>query len=103
MGAALKFPDKHRMASRWRRRRMCILIADRPSPAALRDISGRGALVETRARVEIGRAVKLHHPEAGTIGAKVIGQGDGCLHLAFAKGEQGVAFAMAAIASDMTR
>ena len=103
MGAALKFPNRQSMASRWRRRRMCILIADRPAPAALREVSGRGAVIETRARVEIGRAVRLQHPEAGSIGAKVIGQGDGTLRLAFARGEAAVAFAMAAIAADMTR
>ena len=103
MGAALRFPDKHRMATRWRRRRMCILIADAPSPAALRDVSGHGALVETRARIAIGRAVKLHHPEAGTIAAKVVAHGDGTLRLAFAKCEKSVAFALAAIAADMTR
>ena len=103
MGAALKFPSKQSMASRWRRRRMCILIADRPAPAALKDISGRGAVVETRAKVGIGCAVTLQHPEAGTIGAKVIGHGDGTLRLAFARTEASVAFAMAAIASDMTR
>jgi hypothetical protein len=103
MGVALKFPNKHRMATPWRRRRMCILIADKPSPAALREISGRGATIETRARVDIGSAVSLHHPDAGTIPAKVIGLEVGAVRLAFAKGERAMAFALAAIASDMSR
>ncbi|MBV9842052.1 MAG: hypothetical protein JOY99_11105 [Sphingomonadaceae bacterium] len=103
MGAALRFPTKHKMATPWRRRRMCILIADRPSPAALRDISGKGATIETRAKVEIGRAVKLHHPDAGTIPAKVVGLEAGAVRLAFDKGERAMAFALAAITSDMSR
>jgi hypothetical protein len=103
MAVALKFPNKHRMATPWRRRRMCILIADRPAPAALREVSGRGAVIETRAKVEIGRAVSLHHPDAGTIPAKVIGLEAGAVRLAFEMGERAMAFAMAAIASDMTR
>src|ERR1700761_2304355 len=103
MGVALRFPTKHRMATPWRRRRMCILIADKPSPAALREISGKGATIETRARVDIGRAVSLHHPDAGLIPAKVIGIDAGAIRLAFDKNERSVAFALAAIASDMSR
>lgn len=90
------------MASRWRRRQMCILIADAPAPAALRSISGAGAFLETNARPEIGRTVTLHHPEAGMIGGEVITLAHDGVGLAFDRSAAAVAFALGAVASDMT-
>jgi hypothetical protein len=91
------------MASRWRRRRMCVLIAELPVPAALREISATGAFLETNARPEIGSHVELHHPEAGAIAGVVQGlAGDG-IKIGFNCGEQSVAFALAAITADMSR
>ncbi len=55
------------MASRWRRRRMCVLIAGDAAPAALREISATAAFLETNARPALGSRVELHHPEAGAI------------------------------------
>jgi hypothetical protein len=69
MGAAGKIEGA--MASRWRRRRMCVLIAEHPAPAALREISATGAFLETNARPALGSSVELHHPEAGAIEAVV--------------------------------
>ena len=91
------------MASRWRRRRMCILQAGTPFPAALREVSGRGAFLETNARPELGATVLLRHPEAGAIQATVQALADDGIRLRFAGGEQSVAFALAAIAADMSR
>ena len=91
------------MASRWRRRRMCLLIAGGPAPAALRSISASGAFLETRARPRLGDCVELHHPEAGAIGATVRSVGRDGIELAFPLGEASVAFALAAIAADMSR
>ncbi len=91
------------MASRWRRRTMCVLIADRPCPAALRDVSASGAFLETNARPDLGACVELHHPEAGAIAGTVRSiSGDG-VAIGFDCSEQSVAFAMAAIAADMSR
>jgi hypothetical protein len=90
------------MASRWRRRRMCVLIADLPVPAALRDVSATGAFLETNARPALGSAVELHHPEAGAIAATVRAQSSAGIEIAFDCGEQSVAFALAAIISDMS-
>lgn len=91
------------MASRWRRRPMCVLIADTPSPAGLRDVTGRGAFLETSARPELGRAIELHHPEAGVIGGAVRSHSPDGIAVDFACDERSVAFALAAIAADMSR
>ena len=90
------------MASRWRRRRMCVLISDLPAPAALRDISGSGAFLETNARPPLGSLVHFHHPEAGGIDARVSGFANDGIKLAFAADSGSVAFALAAITADMT-
>ncbi len=103
MGARRKFISAAAMASRWRRRRMCVLIADLPVPAALREISATGAFLETNARPALGAGVELHHPEAGAIAGIVQGvSGDG-ISIGFDCSEQSVAFALAAITADMSR
>ena len=103
MGAKRRFISASAMASRWRRRRMCVLIADLPVPAALREISATGAFLETNARPALGAAIELHHPEAGAIAGTVQGvSGDG-IRIGFNCGEQSVAFALAAITADMSR
>jgi hypothetical protein len=82
---------------------MCVLIADHPAPAALRHVSATGAFVETNARPPLGSAVELHHPEAGAIAARVRSLADDGVELGFACSEHSMAFALAAIASDMSR
>lgn len=91
------------MASRWRRRRMCVLIAGAPAPAALRSVSASGAFLETNARPALGDSVQLRHPEAGSIAATVRSLAPDGVELAFARTEASVAFALAAIAADMSR
>jgi hypothetical protein len=91
------------MATRWRRRRMCMLIADAPAPAALREISARGAFVETNIRPPLGTSVELRHPDAGSIAATVRSIADDGVGIVFSYGERSVAFALAAIAADMSR
>jgi hypothetical protein len=82
---------------------MCVLIADLPSPAALREISAKGAFLETNARPALGANIELHHPEAGAIAGVVQGvSGDG-IKIVFDCSEQSVAFALAAITADMSR
>lgn len=103
MGAMAKIGGKPRMASRWRRRRMCLLIAAEPAPAALREISATGAFLETNARPPLGARVELHHPEAGAIAGEVQALASDGIRLAFACTEASVAYAMAAIAADMSR
>ncbi len=91
------------MASPWRRRRMCVLVADMPVPAALCAISAAGAVVETPARPRLGAMVELRHPEAGDIRAEVAGiSGEGVV-LRFDRGAAAVAFALVAIGADMSR
>lgn len=91
------------MATRWRRRRMCMLIADQPAPAALREVSAGGAFLETNARPPLGAEVELHHPDAGAIQGVVRALADDGVGIAFTYGERSVAFALAAIAADMSR
>jgi hypothetical protein len=91
------------MATRWRRRRMCVLIADAPAPAALREINAGGAFLETNARPPLGSEVELRHPYAGTILGEVRILAEDGVGIGFAYGEQSVAFALAAIAADMSR
>lgn len=91
------------MASRWRRRRMCVLVADHAAPAALREVSATGALLETAIRPPVGSRVELRHPEAGGIFAEVSALTEQGVALAFACGDESVAFALAAVAADMSR
>jgi hypothetical protein len=82
---------------------MCILIAGTPAPAALRTISASGAFLETNARPAPGDPVELRHPEAGAIAAVVRALAPDGVELRFPLGEASVAFALAAIAADMSR
>lgn len=82
---------------------MCILLADAPAPAALRNVSGHGAFVETHLRPAIGSSMSLFHPEAGAIDAIVVACEAGGIRLAFQADEAAVAFALAAITADMSR
>jgi len=91
------------MASPWRRRTMCVLIAELPMPAALREVSAAGAFLETNARPPLGADVELHHPEAGAIAATVRALAHDGIQIGFDVGEQSVAFALAAISADMSR
>ena len=103
MAAAASQNGRGNMASRWRRRRMCVLIADSPCPAALRQVSASGAFLETNARPMLGASVELHHPDAGAIEAEVSSLANDGIGLVFATSERSVAFALAAIAADMSR
>ena len=103
MGALRNIEGRSAMASRWRRRRMCVLVADTASPAALRTVSATGAFLETNARPAVGSRVELRHPEAGAIPAEVRALSEEGVSIGFRYGEQSVAFALAAIAADMSR
>jgi hypothetical protein len=103
MGTRREFRGKLDMATRWRRRTMCVLIADAPCPAAIRNVSATGAFVETNARPALGAGVELHHPEAGAIAGTVDSLAPDGIAIGFECGEHSVAFALAAITSDMSR
>ena len=91
------------MASRWRRRRMCVLIHHFPAPAALREVSATGAFLETNVRPGIGERIELHHPEAGAISGLVRSLAVDGIGIGFEPCDRSVAFALAAIAADMSR
>ena len=81
---------------------MCVLICDAPAPAGLREISATGAFLETNVRPALGTHIELHHPEAGAIAGIVQAiAGDG-IAISFKCSEHSVAFALAAITSDMS-
>ena len=92
------------MASRWRRRRLCELRADGATQiVALRDISGSGARLDTPQPLPLGTQVELRHPDAGSISARVSEIGENEIRISFDRQERAVAFALGAIAADMTR
>jgi hypothetical protein len=92
------------MASRWRRRQVCELrIGDRVHTVALRDISGKSALLEIGEAAALGTEVELRHPHAGAIAGQVSEIGEGRVRISFDRQEKAVAFALGAIVADMTR
>ena len=92
------------MASRWRRRSVCALRADSAvQMVALKDISGNGALVEIFQPLALGLKVELRHPDAGAIVGRVSEIGESQARISFDGREEAVAFALGAIAADMTR
>lgn len=103
MAARRKMVGASAMASRWRRRRLCVLITDMPVPAGLREVSATGAFLETNARPPLGSGVELHHPEAGSIAGVVRSLTHDGIAIGFVCGENSVAFALAAISADMSR
>ena len=103
MAAVREFVQRNAMASRWRRRRMCLLVAESPAPAALRSINAAGAVVETSLKPALGAAVTLRHPDAGEIAARVCAVSADAVTIGFDLGERSVAFALAAVAADMSR
>ena len=103
MSAVRSFTVGKSMASPWRRRQMCVLVAGTAAPAALRQINAAAAFVETAARPRLGARVELRHPDAGAIAGRVKSVADDGIVIAFSFGEHSVAFALAAIAADMTK
>jgi|GEM_PF-508440 len=91
------------MTSPWRQRRMCLLLGDAPAPAAIRDVSARGAFLETNQRPPLGSRIDLRHPVAGSIGGEVSALASDGIAVSFALDARAVAFALAAIAADMSR
>ncbi|HET9428422.1 MAG TPA: PilZ domain-containing protein [Allosphingosinicella sp.] len=102
MSAMRRMMGRSGMASRWRRRRMCVLIHDQPVPAALREVSATGAFLETNVRPEIGTRIELHHPEAGAIAGIVRSVAKDGIGIDFDVDIRSVGFALAAIAADMS-
>lgn len=103
MAARRRFNTESGMATRWRRRRMCVLVCERPFPASLRDVSANGAFLETNARPDIGGRVELLHPDAGQIAAAVRAHSLDGIELSFDGSAPAAAFALTAIVTDMSR
>lgn len=103
MGAKAELGSDKAMTTRWRRRRMCVLSFGDAHAASLRMVSASGAFLETNARPPLGQTVKLRHPEAGEIGGTVTALHADGIGLRFDGSEAAVAFAMSAIAADMSR
>ena len=103
MSQKFRLKNAKSMASPWRRRRMCVVHADSPSPAALEAVSGRGATIRSNAELAHGSTVTLVHPAAGEIVAEVHAVSETGIELSFLGDERSVAFALSAVAADMTR
>lgn len=92
-----------RSVGRFRSRRLCTIAAGtRRDAARLRDISAAGATLDTNARPPLGESVRLHHPEAGMIEARVSRHSRDGVGLSFDLGADAVAFALRAYVADMT-
>lgn len=91
------------MSTPWRQRRMCLVVGATAAPAAIRDICARGAFLETNQRPPLGTALELRHPEAGSIRGRVSALAADGISIAFNLDSRAVAFALAAIAADMSR
>lgn len=76
---------------------MCVLEADSPAPAGIRNVSARGAFLETNARPDAGTMVTLRHPHAGAIRAEVTATARDGIEVAFAGGARALGFALAAL------
>lgn len=103
MGARRNVGTVSAMANRWRSRRMCVLMAEAPAPATIREVSGAGAFLETNARPPLGSIVELRHPEAGEISGRVTELALDGVRLSFDATEPAIAFALGAVIADMTR
>jgi len=79
-----------------------VILNGRHHPAALIEISGRGALLETSAELSLGETIILAHPEAGEISGTVEAVTLRGVRVAFAATEPSVAYALAAITADMS-
>jgi hypothetical protein len=91
------------MASRWRRRRICDLLTDGQSrKVALRDVSGSEARIDIDRPPSLGSVVELRHPFAGSITGRVSDISETGIRIRFDRQEAAVAFALGAIAADMT-
>jgi PilZ domain len=92
-----------RSFARFRSRRLCLIVAGtRCDAARLREISATGAALDTNARPPLGEAVRLKHPEAGEIAARVSRHTREGISLSFDLDDGAVSFAMLALATDMT-
>lgn len=80
-----------------------MLVGAEDARASVVRLSAREVILETSARPAIGTSVALAHPEAGTIAGVVDAHGAGGITLRLDGGEHAVAFALAAIMSDMSR
>jgi hypothetical protein len=98
-----KHKHKGAMTTPWRQRRMCVLVSGRSGPAAIRDISARGAFLETNERPPLGSRIELHHPEAGDIQGEVRSIAADGVGISFHCDARSVAFALAAIGAEMSR
>lgn len=103
MGARVDLHAGKAMATRWRRRQLCVLVANGERPAAIRTISASGAFIETACRPALGSVVALRHPEAGAIAGRVEAHHADGVSLRLDGSEAAMAFALSTIAADMSR
>ncbi len=98
-----RFDRSVAMANRWRRRTVCAVLADGHRHAVtLRAIDGNGAQLDIAEPPALGAQIELIHPHAGTIAGRVTDIGNGTIRVGFDRSEGAIAYALAAIAADMT-
>jgi len=93
-----------RIDARYRSRPTCTFAAGtRTEAGRLQEVSAAGAVLHTNARPPLGERGTLRHPEAGEVNARVTRHTREGIGLSFDLDERSVAFALLALATDMTR
>ncbi len=83
--------------------RQCVVLADNPVMAMLSSIKGNMAVIESTAKLAVGTAIEIHHPEAGMIPANVVGAVGSRMSIAFNAGNRRLSFAIRALATALKR
>lgn len=102
MGALVELNAREAMVTRWRRRTRVLVLGD-DAPATMRALSATAVALVTEARPAIGASVSLRHPDAGTIEGRVAAHRADGVTLSLPGDERAMAFALTAIAADMSR
>lgn len=86
-----------------KQRQLCRLEWESDVTAIVRDVSGRGAFVETVQRPPLGSTVRLRHLQAGAIECAVTAHAPAGITVAFPAGTGATGFALAVVAAGLMR
>lgn len=79
---------------------VCILLADNPVMARIKEIAGNRVTLETSAAPAIGARIELHHPAGGVIAANVVDTVKNGIRIAFNASDRATRFALSVMARE---